>query len=150
MVGGRPSKIVLAFFTPSTKQLKEEEYFRAPALVVLAALVFIQVSFGVELVSTFVAGELGRPGKSRQVCLASVVGAIPLLLDNRCPLGICGGEGGGGEDDRLVVQVHLHLLDILLPSSSPSPPSCSVGIPLQQLTFLGPAKEGVRAFFNVF
>ena len=117
----------------------------------LAALVFIQVSFGVELVSTFVAGELRRPGESRQVCLAPVVGAIPLLLDNWCPLGICGGEGGGGKDDRLVVQVHLHLLDILLPSStSPSPPTCSVGIPLQQLTFLGPAKEGVRAFFNFF
>ena len=116
----------------------------------LAALVFIQVSFRVELVSTFVAGELRRPGESRQVCLVPVVGAIPLLLDNWCPLGICG--GGGGEDLDVVVQVHLHLLDILLPSSSPSPspPSCSVGIPLQQLTFLGPAKEGVRAFFNVF
>ena len=45
-------------------------------------------NFRVKLVFTFVAGKLGRPGKIRQVFLALVVGAIPLLLDNWCPLGI--------------------------------------------------------------
>merc|ERR1719430_583008 len=122
MVGGWPGKIILTLF--------------APALVVLSAIVLLKVSFCVKLVSALGAGELGRPGQSCEVCLALVVAARGVtLLDNVRPFSVCG-RGGGGDDDRLVIQVHLHLLHIslLTSSSSPcssSPTSCCIGISLQ-------------------
>merc|ERR1712126_277141 len=124
MVRGWPGKIILALITPA---------------LVLGAIVLVKIGFGVKLVSTLVAGELGHPSKSCQVSLAPVVDArrVTLLYVGRL---LGGGQGGGGgDDDRLVVQVDLHLLHVLLLPS----PSCCTRVSLQLLAFLGPGNNNL-------
>merc|ERR1719305_1884641 len=76
MLRGWPGKIIFALL--------------APALIVLGAIVLVKVSFGFKLVSTLGARELGRPGESRQVSLAPVVGTcgVALLLGGRRPFSV--------------------------------------------------------------
>ena len=138
MLRGWPGKIIFALFAPWKSLKRIFSGFSSPALVVLGAIVLVKVSFRVKLGSTLGARELGRPGESCQVRLAPVVGAcgVTLLLGGGRPFSVSGRRGGGGDDDRLVVQVNLHLLQVLLlsptsSSSSPSPTTCCIGVPLQ-------------------